>query len=112
MRQGRDDMGMTAEQAFQQALALGKTYTKQSLEGAGALRGEAGFSPIVETTQVSDGTEVSITDKTHTETFVIKDGEGIPEGGEDGQVLTKSGYHAEWKDPQDVSFPDFIQCTL
>lgn len=105
-------MGMTAEQAFQQAIALSKTYTKQSLEGAGALKGEAGFSPIVSTKKVSDGTEISIEDKTHTETFVVKDGEGIPEGGTDGQVLTISENQVGWKDPQDVSFPDFIQCTL
>lgn len=105
-------MGMTAEQAFQQSLALGKIYTKQSLEGAGALKGEPGFSPIVSTKETDSGTEISIKDSTHTETFEIKNGEGIPTGGTDGQILTKTEDGTEWKNPQEVSFPDFIQCVL
>ena len=105
-------MGMTPEQAFQQSLTLGKIYTKKSLEGAGALKGEPGFSPIISTKEIDSGTKVSITDSTHTETFEIKNGEGIPDGGTDGQILTKNGNKSEWKDPQAVSFPDFIQCVL
>lgn len=67
-------MGMTAEQAFQQALAVSKNYTKKSLEGSGALKGEPGFSPIVSSKPVDGGTEVSIIDSTHTEVFVVKNG--------------------------------------
>lgn len=37
-------MGMTAEQAFQQAYALSKKYTNESLKGAGGLKGEDGKS--------------------------------------------------------------------
>lgn len=69
-------MGMTPEQAFQQAISVSKNYTKKSLEGAGALKGDPGFSPIVSSKPVVDGVEVSITDSTHTETFVIKNDAG------------------------------------
>lgn len=105
-------MGMTPEQAFQQSLALGRAYTKQSLEGAGALKGKDGFSPVVSSKETETGTEVSITDSTHTETFELKDGKGIPAGGEEGQVLTMTETGTEWKNPEEVSFPDFIQCVL
>lgn len=105
-------MGMTAEQAFQQSIALSRTYIKKSLEGAGALKGEPGFSPVVSQKDTPDGTEVSITDAAHTETFEIKNGKGIPDGGADGQVLTKTENGTEWKDPGEVSFPNFIQCIL
>lgn len=93
-------------------LALANQYTEDSLIGAGALKGKDGFSPSVSVAETSDGAEISITDASHTETFEIKNGKGIPDGGTDGQVLTKSGNKAEWKDPQPVSFPDFIQCVL
>lgn len=61
---------MTAKQA----LILAKNYTKETIEGEGAIKGKDGFSPIVSTKQLEDGTEVAITDATHTETFFIKDG--------------------------------------
>ena len=93
-------------------LALSKSYTKKTAEGAGALKGEDGFSPVVSIRKTDDGTEVSITDLTHTETFEIKNGKGVPEGGKDGQVLTKTGESAEWKDQKGADFPDFIQCVL
>lgn len=93
-------------------LALANQYTEESLAGAGALKGKDGFSPVIAQKKIPGGTEVSITDSSHTETFEIKDGEGVPPGGTDGQVLTKTGNHAEWKDPKDVSFPDFVQCVL
>lgn len=66
---------MNAEQAFQQAYALSKKYTKDTAQGMGAVKGKDGFSPIVSTKQVENGTEVSITDATHTETFIVNDGE-------------------------------------
>lgn len=109
---------MNTEQAFQQALALSKTYTKKSLEGAGALKGKDGFSPVVSAKEIDGGTEVSITDAAHTETFNVKNGIGVPPGGTVGQVLAKSGngdYETEWKDPptgtgeNDVTF---IKCIL
>lgn len=93
-------------------LALSKSYTKKTVEGAGALKGEDGFSPVVSINKTEDGTEVSITDSAHTETFEIKNGKGVPAGGKDGQVLTKTGESEEWKDLKDASFPDFIQCVL
>lgn len=93
-------------------LALANKYTEESLLGAGALKGEPGFSPTVSQKEMPDGTEISITDATHTETFEVKDGKGIPDGGTDGQVLTKTKNGTEWKDAQEVSFPNFIQCTL
>lgn len=93
-------------------LALANRYTEESLLGAGALKGEPGFSPVVSANKTDYGTEVSITDSTHTETFEVKNGKGVPEGGKDGQVLTKAGDKEEWKDPEEVSFPDFIQCVL
>lgn len=93
-------------------LALANQYTEESLLGAGALKGEPGFSPVVSTNKTDDGIEVSITDSTHTETFEVKNGKGIPDGGTDGQVLTKTKNGTEWKDAQEVSFPNFIQCTL
>lgn len=93
-------------------LALANQYTEDSLLGAGALKGRDGFSPSVSVDETGDGSRISITDSTHTETFEIKNGKGIPPGGKDGQVLTKSGNEAEWKDPEEISFPEFIQCTL
>lgn len=47
MKQGCDDMGMTPEQAFQQALSLSKIYAKKTIEGEGAIKGKDGFSPTV-----------------------------------------------------------------
>lgn len=44
---GCNDMGMTPEQAFQQALALSKIYAKKTIEGEGAIKGKDGFSPII-----------------------------------------------------------------
>lgn len=93
-------------------LALANQYTEESLLGAGALKGDPGFSPTVSQKIIPDGTEISITDETHTETFEIKNGKGVPDGGTDGQVLAKTKNGTEWKDNQGVSFPDFIQCTL
>lgn len=93
-------------------LALANQYTEESLLGAGALKGDPGFSPTVSKKIIPDGTEISITDKTHTETFEVKNGKGIPEGGTNGQVLTKTQNGVEWKDAQEVSFPNFIQCIL
>lgn len=63
---------MTAKQA----LILAKNYTKETIEGEGAIKGKDGFSPTVETKEVEGGTEVSITDATHTETFVVQNGTG------------------------------------
>lgn len=96
-------------------LALANQYTDESLLGGGAVKGKDGFSPTVSKKETADGTEISITDAAHTETFDIKNGIGVPKGGTEGQILTKSGngdYETEWKDPQAVSFPPFIQCTL
>lgn len=93
-------------------LALANQYTEESLLGAGALKGNDGFSPSVSVTETKDGAEISITDSSHTETFEIKNGRGIPTGGVDGQVLTRVGSETQWKDPEEVSFPEFIQCTL
>lgn len=65
---------MTTEQAFQQALSLSKKYTKETVKGMGAIKGEDGFSPIVSSREIEEGTEISITDATHTEIFVVKNG--------------------------------------
>lgn len=56
-------------------LAAAKSYVKESLQGGGAIQGlpgKDGFSPIVTTKQTENGTEISIQDSTHTETFTIK----------------------------------------
>lgn len=99
-------------------LALANQYTEDSLLGAGALKGKDGFSPLISSKETEGGTEVSITDETHTETFVIKDGIGIPTGGTAGQVLTKSGdgnYETEWKDLADggeTGTVKILKCVL
>ena len=55
-------------------LAIAKSYVKESLQGAGAVKGKDGFSPTVSTRQIDGGIEITIQDSTHTETFVVKDG--------------------------------------
>ena len=87
------------------SVALAKSYTKKTIEGTGAIKGDAGFSPIVSSTKVADGTKVSITDETHTEEFVVENGLGVPTGGTLGQVLTKTSddnYVTEWKTPEKI----------
>ena len=46
-KQGCNNMGMTPEQAFQQAVALSKNYAKKTIEGEGAIKGKDGFSPVI-----------------------------------------------------------------
>lgn len=65
---------MKAEQAFQQAVAVSKKYTEETIQGVGAIKGDDGFSPIVSSEPTTGGTKVSIQDATHTEVFVVKDG--------------------------------------
>lgn len=59
---------MTSEQAFNQALSLSKKYTEQSLQGAGAIKGEDGFSPTITESQNNSNTEyrLDITNKNGT----------------------------------------------
>ena len=53
-------MAMKAEEA----LAIAKSYTKKSLEGQGALKGEDGFSPVItENTNTSEVYKLDITTK-------------------------------------------------
>lgn len=68
---------MTAEQAFQQALSLSKKYTAETMQGAGAIKGdpgENGISPTVSVTNISGGHKITITDANGTNSFDVMDG--------------------------------------
>lgn len=83
-------MAMKAEEA----LAIAKSYTKKSLEGQGALRGEDGVSPVISVnTSTADTYKLDITDKNGTITtpnLVGKQGERgeVGETGADGETPT------------------------
>lgn len=66
---------------------MAKKYTEETVIGKGAIKGEDGFSPIVRTESVSNGTKVTITDADGGKTFVIKNGEKGDKGdkGDDGE---------------------------
>lgn len=69
---------MNAKQAFEQALAVSKKYTAETMQGAGAIKGdkgENGISPIVTTTPIDGGHKVTITDATGAHEFDVMDGE-------------------------------------
>ena len=102
---------MNAEQAFQQALSLSKKYTKETAEGMGAVKGKDGFSPIISTRQVEDGTEVSITDATHTETFTVKNGTDI-EGTNDYKNLKNKPSINDVELEKDKTFEDLGMIPL
>ena len=83
-------MAMKAEEA----LAIAKSYTKKSLEGQGALRGEDGVSPVISVnTSTADTYKLDIMDKNGTITtpnLVGKQGERgeVGETGADGETPT------------------------
>ena len=56
-------------------LALAKKYTDKTIEGSGGLKGEDGFSPLVEIEKIENGNRVSITDVNGEKNFDILDGE-------------------------------------
>lgn len=61
-------------------LAAAKSYVKQSLQGAGAVKGQKGepgkdgISPTVTATPISSGHKITITDKNSTQSFDVMDG--------------------------------------
>lgn len=65
-------------------LAAAKSYVKQSMQGAGAVKGQKGdpglpgkdgVSPIITTTSITGGHKITITDKNGTQSFDVMDGE-------------------------------------
>lgn len=71
-----------------QALALAKKYTAETMQGAGAIKGDDGFSPTVSISTIDGGHRVTITDATGTNTFDVMDGS---DGGVDlSNYYTKS----------------------
>lgn len=106
-------MAMRAEDAFAQAVAVSEKYTKDSLEGAGALKGDPGKSAY----EVAVDEGYSGTEEEWLASLVGPQGEkgtdgdkgdkgdkgdmgiGIPSGGTAGQVITKKSgtdYDLEW----------------
>lgn len=79
------------------SLALSKGYTEESLEGAGAIKGdpgpagEDGFSPTVEVTDITGGHRVTITDATGPHTFDVMDGQDGSGGGGTAGVSSFNG---------------------
>ena len=65
-------------------------------------QGDPGFSPVVTVSPITGGHQISITDAEDTETFDVMDGtpgQGIPTGGNTGQILKKlsnSNYDCTW----------------
>lgn len=65
----------------QRALTLAKNYVNQTLQGAGALKGEKGdpgddgFSPIITSEEITGGYRVTVTDADGTHSFDIMNGE-------------------------------------
>lgn len=100
-----DDLGIkqkyTAEditfedgQTFQEKYDSGELKGQQGERGIQGERGEKGqdgFSPIVETTPLGNGTQVSITDETGVKTFDVLNGENGKDGanGQDGYTPQK-----------------------
>lgn len=81
---------MTAEQAFQQALSLSKKFTAETMQGAGAIKGdpgENGISPTVSVTNISGGHKVTITDANGTNSFDVMDGNADIAGGTIGMFI-------------------------
>lgn len=75
---------MNAEQAFQQALALSKKYTAETMQGSGAIKGdpgENGVSPTVSVADISGGHKVTITDASGAHSFDVMDGNADIAGG-------------------------------
>ena len=62
---------MRADDALQQA----KLYTRKTVLGMGAIKGQDGFSPTIEVTETEVGQIVTVEDKNGVENFVILDGE-------------------------------------
>lgn len=100
-------------------LAAAKSYTKQSLLGAGALKGEKGDKgndapSIVEinidennilSVKLSDGKELICGTIKTIQGEKGQDGISVPKGGNAGAVLVKKSendYDAEWKDISDT----------
>ena len=80
-------MGMSGDTA----LALAKSYVKKTLQGQGALKGQDGFSPIIE--ENADNTDkvykldITTADYTFTTPNLRgKDGEGGTGGGEENNI--------------------------
>lgn len=94
-------------------LAMAKKYTKDSLEGMGAIQGKPGPKGDPGTTftpSVSEAGVISFTNDgglPNPDPVDIKgpkgdSGEGVPAGGADGQILAKDGsadYSTKWVDP-------------
>ena len=71
-------------------------------------QGEPGFSPVVTVSPITGGHQISITDAEDTETFNVMDGtpgQGIPTGGNTGQILKKLSnrdYDCTWENEGSV----------
>ena len=71
-------------------LSLAKKYVKDTMAGAGAIKGEKGepgedgFSPTVEVTEIGGGHAVTITDVNGPKTFDVLDGKDGAGGGGEG----------------------------
>ena len=77
-------------------------------QGPQGATGSAGFSPTVETTPISNGTQVTITDAEGPHTFNVENGAGIPDGGTQGQFLRKTANSTEWANVINDDTPSII----
>lgn len=57
-----------------QALSLAKKYTAETMQGAGAIKGDDGFSPTVSVSNITGGHKVTITDASGEHSFNVMDG--------------------------------------
>jgi len=78
-------------------LSLAKKYVKDTMAGAGAIKGEKGepgedgFSPTVEVTEITGGHAVTITDVNGPKTFDVLDGKDGTGGGTTAGVTSFNG---------------------
>ncbi len=110
-------------------VAIAKTYTKKSLQGAGAIKGQKGDpgkdgkdAPTITnvdvdennvlSTTLSDGTTLTAGSIKTVQGEKGKDGISVPKGGHPGQILVKKSendYDTEWKD---ISVSDSNKYTI